>query len=65
MNKSDQNHPLWRFLNLLVVLVVVTICAFTQANSFDETEIKMIGMVLAAIGGYEYFKGKISSGDGK
>ena len=56
MNKSDQNHPIWRFLNLLVVAVIVLAFSYTSASNFDETEMKMIGQVLLLVGGYEAAK---------
>lgn len=58
MQKTNQNHPIWRLLNWLVILVVVWICSWSSAQNFDETELKMIAMILAAMGGYEAVKGR-------
>lgn len=61
MQKSDQNHPIWRFLNLLVVAGLVTVFAWSGASNFDETEVKLIGQILLFIGGYEVLKDRFFS----
>lgn len=58
MNKLNQNHPIWRFLDMVILLIVIWICSASTANNFDETEIKLIGMVLFAMGGYTAIKAK-------
>ena len=42
-------HPFWIIIKALVILAFATLFAYTNANSFDETELKMImelGVVL-------------------
>jgi hypothetical protein len=56
MNKTDQNHPIWRLLNIVIVAVIVIVFSYTSASNFDETEVKMIGQIILLIGGYEAVK---------
>ena len=56
MQKSDQNHPIWRLLNLVILVIVIWICAYNNASNFDETEVRLIGWVIGMMGGYEIVK---------
>lgn len=56
MNKSNQNHPIWRLLNIVVIAVIVIVFSYTSASNFDETEVKMIGQIILLVGGYEAAK---------
>ena len=53
---NDQNHPIWRFLDLLVVLAIVSVFSYTNASNFDETEYKTLLQVLVFMGGWEAWK---------
>lgn len=54
--KTDQNHPIWRLLNLVVVAVVVIWFSYTSASNFDETEAEMIRNIILLIGAWEGIK---------
>lgn len=54
--KTDQNHPIWRLLNLVVVAIVVVIFSYTSASNFDETEAEMIRNIILLIGAWEGIK---------
>ena len=52
-------HPIWSFLNLVVILTFVTVFAYLNASEFDETEVKMLMQLLAVMGGWEWAKRKM------
>lgn len=56
MKKRDQNDPLWRFLNLLVIAGLIIAFSWSNAQNFDETEANMIWQLLLFVGGYEALK---------
>ncbi len=62
-------HPMWRILNLAVILAFVTGFSALNATAFDETEIKMITQLVVALGGWEFVKAavkkKMLNGDEK
>ena len=41
-------HPVWMILKALVVLAFAALFSYTNANTFDETELKML-MELGAV----------------
>lgn len=64
MNIHDQNHPMWRFLNFLIVLALVVVASWSNASNFDETELRMITQIMAAMFGIEAFRGFLASKKG-
>lgn len=52
----SQYHPMWRILNLAVILAFVTGFSALNATTFDETEMKMITQLVVALGGWEVAK---------
>ena len=38
----EASHPFWTILKALVVLTFAALFAYTNANNFDETELKML-----------------------
>lgn len=54
----DPSHPIWIVGKALVLLGFASLFAYTNANNFDETEIKMLGeiaLVLFGTGALELF----------
>jgi len=51
-------HPVWKILNLTVILFFLTVFLFLNATTFDKTEIKSIIYMAFAAGGWEVLKGK-------
>lgn len=46
---SDAKHPIWTIAKALVILCFIAFFSYTNASTFDETEVKMIvelGVVL-------------------
>ena len=60
---KNPDHPVWKLTNWLVLLVFVTLFAWTNASNFDETEVKMIGQLMLAMFGWDVARGYIKSGD--
>ena len=60
---KDPKHPIWRILNLVVILIFVTVFAALNASEFDRTEIQMIIEFLAVMGGWEFAKAKIQGNE--
>lgn len=60
MTKSDQNHPIWRLLDFVIIAIVVIVFSYTSASNFDETEAEMIRNILIAFGIYEGSKSLIA-----
>ena len=52
----NADHPMWRVLNLAVILAFVTGFSALNATTFDETELKMITQLVIALGGWEVAK---------
>lgn len=44
----NQDHPIWFIGKALVILAFAALFAYNNANSFDETELKML-MELAVV----------------
>ena len=38
----NQDHPIWFIGKALIILAFATLFAYNNANSFDETELKML-----------------------
>ena len=55
----NANHPMWRVLNLAVILAFVTGFSALNATTFDETEMKMITQLVIALGGWEVMKAAV------
>lgn len=53
---ADPKHPLWPFLNTVVVALVITVVLAFNAEHFDETELKAVGWFLAFVAGWEGYK---------
>lgn len=53
MNWADENHPLWKTIRFVVMIVFLTVILATQAQHFDHTEISAILMFAAAGAGFE------------
>lgn len=65
---GDPRHPIWRFLNLIILVVVMYIFSRENAQNFDETEVKMITEIMIVMFGveaikYTYQKMKEKEGD--
>lgn len=52
----QQDHPIWRIINLAVVFCGVTMILYVNASDFDETEWTAIIGVISLMGGYESLK---------
>jgi len=48
---TDPNHPVWTVVKALVLLGFATLFAYTNADTFDETEIKMLGEIALVLFG--------------
>ncbi len=53
------NHPMWRVLNMAVILAFVIGFSALNATTFDETEVKMITQLVIALGGWEVAKATV------
>lgn len=42
MNISNGNHPIWKIMRLVVMMVALTAILYMNASEFDQTEIKTI-----------------------
>ena len=56
---TTTKHPIWAFLNLVVILVFVTVFSYLNASEFDETELKMLMQLAVGMGAWEFAKRKM------
>jgi len=42
MDLSNTNHPIWATIRLVALLITMTVILYSNASSFDTTEIKAI-----------------------
>jgi len=57
-------HPIWGFLNLVVILGFVLLFSWLNASDFDRTELIMIIEFAVAITGWEGIKKFMKKGNG-
>lgn len=56
------DHPVWRLLNLVVILTFLTVFLYLNATKFDQTEVKSIVYMALSVGGWELIKAKTGAG---
>jgi hypothetical protein len=56
MQISDPNHPAWRLGFHAVYLLAACLSLYIFSNNFDETEMKALGAIIAALVASEGFR---------
>ena len=51
-----QDHPIWRIINVAVVLAGAALIMWINAANFDETEFRSLIELVMMLAGYESFK---------
>lgn len=56
--KYPATHPVWRLLNLVVILTFMTCFLYLNETKFDMTELWSIIYMAGGVGGWELLKSK-------
>jgi len=62
MQLPAKDHPVWRIVNVIVMLTFLTVFLWLNASHFDETEYRSILYMAMAGGGWEWLRHKTNSG---
>lgn len=61
MTQFPANHPIWKTINVAVLLTVSGLVLWLNASNFDETELKAIAAIVGSMTGWNVLQSKLES----